>query len=121
MKHVLALLALLCIFCTEVSPAQAGLCVALQPDQFAEINWGKAEHYDSYTGGRILAAMTVIDGRAVIDLDLVPAPKIDELYALPAGNMVLIIRVSGRTLCGGDPVNREVFDSAKFWVLPAKA
>jgi len=65
--------------------------------------------------------MQVIDGRAVIDLDLVGVPKVDSLYAMPVGNQVLLIRVRGTLVCADDPVTRELFDSAKFWVLPGEA
>lgn len=93
----------------------------MPPEDFAALDWTGAEHYDGYLGGRILAAMTVIDGRAVIDLDLVNVPKLDELYAMPVGQQVLIIRVRGTLVCADEPVSRELFDSAKFWVLPGAA
>lgn len=106
---------------TAAPPALASMCVAYPPADFAELNWGTAEHYDGYLGGRILAAMQVIDGRAVIDLDLVGVPKLDALYAMEVGKQVLIIRVRGTLVCADDPVSRELFESAKFWVLPGDA
>jgi len=106
-----------------VPGAASAACMMMPPDSFAKLNWGTAERFDGIAANRIMEAMLADANQAgpLVDLETFDVPKADTLYALPAGKVVLLIRVKGTTACADDPVAIDTFKAAKLRVMGAAA
>ena len=103
--------------------AASAACMMMQADSFAKLNWGTAERFDGTEANLMMEAMLADANQAgpLVDLETFNVPKADTLYALPAGKVVLLIRVKGTTACADDPVGLDTFRAAKLRVLGGAA
>lgn len=104
-----------------LDPAFAGMGCRVYPDgAIAQLDWGAAERYDGRVATDLMAAMLADDNQAgpMVDLQTFDVPPTDILYAVEAGDVVLLVRVKGNMVCPDDPVGIRTFQAAKFRVLP---
>lgn len=122
-KHLVATACLLSLSgCFDAAPAYAGLGCRMYPDGgVALLDWGAAERFDGLEATSLMAAMLADNDQAgpLADLRTFDVPKADTLYAVTAGDVVLLVRVTGNMVCPDDPVGIRTFDAAKYRVLPA--
>lgn len=116
-----AWLLLLVLSSCGLDPAFAGMGCRIYPEgAVAQLAWGAAERYDGRVATDLMAAMLADDNQAgpMVDLRTFDVPPTDTLYAVPAGDVVLLVRVRGNMVCPDDPVGIRTFQAAKFRVLP---
>lgn len=87
-------------------------------------HWPKeADHYGPFDAARLMRqVLAEASGQGPhADFTQAAIPKVDDLYALPVGGSVLLIRVTGTTLCPDDPVDRDIYEAARRVVVGGDA